>query len=106
MSKILEGDVPTIHGSTVVCFESHLIAGLVLPPSKFLSAIMNFLVCELVHLNPNAIATLSCFTKLCKCWLGIASDTSLFWYFYSPARYEKVVYSEIGLSVRHHHRKE
>jgi hypothetical protein len=99
-------DIPTVDGSTVVCFESHLIAGLSLPPSKFLVAIMNFLGCELVHLNLNAITALSYFTMLCKCWLGIASDTSLLWYFYSPTRYDKVVYSRIGLSLRHSHRNE
>jgi hypothetical protein len=35
----------------MVCFESHQIAGLGLTPSKILVAIMNFLGCELVHLN-------------------------------------------------------
>jgi hypothetical protein len=49
---------PTVDGSILVCFESHLVAGLGLPPSKFLIAIMNFHGCELVHLNLNAIATL------------------------------------------------
>jgi hypothetical protein len=53
--------------TTVVCFESHLIAGLGLPPSKFLVLVMGFLGCELVHLNLNAIATLTCFTMLCEC---------------------------------------
>jgi hypothetical protein len=83
----------------MVCFESHLIVGLRLSPSKFLFAIMNFLECELVHFNPNTITTLSCFTMFCECWLGIAPDTSLFWYFYYPTRYSKVVYSKIGLSL-------
>jgi hypothetical protein len=101
ISSIPEVDIPTTHGSTVVCFESHLVAGLGLPPSKILVAIMNFLVCELVHFNPNVIVALSCFAMLCECWLGIAPDTSLFWYFYSSARYNKVVYSEIGLSLCH-----
>jgi hypothetical protein len=63
---------------------------------------MNFLGCELVHFNPNAIVALSCFKMLCECWLGIAPDTSLFWYFYSSARYNKVVYSRISLSLRRH----
>jgi hypothetical protein len=81
MSIVPEVDVPI----TVVCFESHLIAGLSLPPSKFLVAIMNFLGYELVHFNPNAITALRCFSMLCECWLEIAIDTSLFWYFYSPA---------------------
>jgi hypothetical protein len=102
ISSIPEVDIPTTHGSTVVCFESHLVAGLGLPASKFLVAITNFLVCELVHFNSNAITTLSCFTMLCECWLGTAPDTSLFWYFYSLARYNKVVYSKIGLSLRRH----
>jgi hypothetical protein len=102
ISSIPEVDVPTTHGSTVVCFESHLVVGLGLPPSKFLVAIMYFLGCEPVHFNPNAIATLSCSTMLCECWLGIALDTSLFYYFYSLARYNKVVYSGIVLSLRRH----
>jgi hypothetical protein len=103
LSTIPEVDVPTVHDSTIVYFESYLVARLSLPPSKFLSSIMNFLGCELVHFNPNAITALSCFAMLCECWLGIAPDTSLFWYFYSPVRYTKVVYSRIGLSLRRHH---
>jgi hypothetical protein len=95
-------DVPTTHNSTMVCFESHLVAGLGLPPSKFLVAIMNFFGCELVHFNSNAIAALNYFTMLCECWLRIVLDTSLFWYFYSPARYNKVVYFGIGLSLHRH----
>jgi hypothetical protein len=85
ISSVPEIDVPTTHSTTVVCFESHLVARLGLPPSKILVAIMNFLGCELVHFNPNAIVALSYFTMLCECWLGIVPDTSLFWYFYSPA---------------------
>jgi hypothetical protein len=53
--------------TTVVCFESHLVAGLGLAPNKFLISVLNFLRYELEHLNPNAIAALSCFTMLCKC---------------------------------------
>jgi hypothetical protein len=104
-SSVSEVDVPTVDGSIVVYFESHLVIGLGLPPSKFLVAIMNFLGCEMVQFNPNAIAALSYFTMLCECWLGIAPDTSLFWYFYSPTRYDKVVYIGIGLSLRRNHRK-
>jgi hypothetical protein len=78
MSTVPKVDVPTTHDPTVVCFESHLIAGLDLPPSKFLVSIMDFLGCELVHFNPNTITTLSCFSMLCECWLGIPTDTSLF----------------------------
>jgi hypothetical protein len=67
-----------VDGTTVVCFESHLVAGLGLPPNKFLVVVMSHLGCELVHFNPNSIATLSCFTMLCECWLRIAVDTNLF----------------------------
>jgi hypothetical protein len=67
---------------------------------------MNFIGCELVHFIPNAIAVLSCFSMLCECWLGISPDTSLFWYFYSLARYNKVVYSGIGLSLHLHRSQE
>jgi hypothetical protein len=52
ISMIPEVDVLTVHDSTTIYFESYLIAGLGLPPSKFLSSIMNFLGCELVHFNP------------------------------------------------------
>jgi hypothetical protein len=41
VSFIPEVDVPTIEGTTIVCFESQLAAGVGLPPSKFLSSIMN-----------------------------------------------------------------
>jgi hypothetical protein len=98
--------VPTVDNSIVVCFESHLIAWLGLPPSKFLVSIINFLVCELVHLNLNAIATLSHFTMLVECWLGIPQDTSLFRYFYSLARYENGVFFRFGLSLCSHRRKD
>jgi hypothetical protein len=99
-------EYPTVDDTNVVCFESHPVAGLGLSPSNFLVAVMSHLGCELVHYNPNAITALSCFTILYECWLGIVSDTSLFWYFYSSARYEKVVFSGIGLSLHHHRRKE
>jgi hypothetical protein len=78
ISTIPEVDVPTIHGSTILCFESHLLAGLGLPPSKFLVAIVNYLGCSLVHFKANALAVLSSFVMLCKCWLGIPPDFSLF----------------------------
>ena len=78
ISFIPEVDVPTVEGSTILCFESQLAAGLGLPPSKFLSSIMNYLGCSLVHLNSNAVSALSSFVMLCECWLGIPPDTSLF----------------------------
>jgi hypothetical protein len=78
-SSVSEVDVPTVDGSTMVYFESHLVVGLGLPPGKFLVAIIKFLECELVHFKSNAIIALSCFTMLCEYWLGIAPDTSLFW---------------------------
>jgi hypothetical protein len=67
ISSIPEVHVPTVEGSTAICFESHLIAGLGLPPSKFLVTIMGYLNCELIHFNPNAISALSTFVMLCEC---------------------------------------
>jgi hypothetical protein len=99
ISFILEVDVPTIDGSIILCFESQLAAGLGLPPSKFLSSIMNYLECSLVHLNTNVVSALSSFIMLCECWLGIPPDTNLFWYYYSPARYTKTIFGEIGISL-------
>jgi hypothetical protein len=53
---------------------------------------MNYLGCSLVHFNANAIVALSSFVMLCECWLGIPSDSCLFWYYYSPSRYTKFIY--------------
>jgi hypothetical protein len=86
LSTIPKVDAPTVAGLIVLCFESHLFAGLGLPPSKFLATIKNYLSCSLVHFNANSIAALSSFIILCECWLGIAPDSSLFWYYYSPSR--------------------
>jgi hypothetical protein len=99
-------EYPIVDGTTVVCFESHLVARLGFPSSKFHIAVMSHLGYEQVHFNPNAITALSCFAMLCEYWLEIASDTSLFWYFYSPTQYEKVVFSGIGLSLHHRRRSE
>jgi hypothetical protein len=52
ISMTLEVDVPTVHNSTTIYFESYLIAGLGLPPSKFLSSIMNILGCEFFNSTP------------------------------------------------------
>jgi hypothetical protein len=41
--SIPEVDIPTVEGSTIVCVEPHLVAGLWLPPSKFLLTIMGYL---------------------------------------------------------------
>jgi hypothetical protein len=76
------------------------------PTKNFFVSILNFIGCELVHLNPNAIAALSCFSMLCKCWLEIPPDTSLFWYFYSPTRYECRIFSSIKLTLRCNRLKE
>jgi hypothetical protein len=78
VSFILEVDVPTTEGSTILCFESQLAARIGLPPRKFLSSIMNYLGCSQVHLNTNAVLALSSFVMQCECWQGIPLDTSLF----------------------------
>jgi hypothetical protein len=59
ISSVPEVDVPTIEGSTTICYESYLITGLGLMPSKFLVTIMGYLNYELFHFNPNAISTRS-----------------------------------------------
>jgi hypothetical protein len=99
VSFIPEVDVPTVECSSILCFESQLVVGLGLPPSKFLSSIMNYLGCSLVHLNANAVSALSSFIMLCECWLEIPPDISLFWYYYSTARYTKTIFGGIGLSL-------
>jgi hypothetical protein len=78
LSSTTDLEFSTIDKTIIACFEFDLMAGLGLPPSKFLISILNYLRCELVHLNPNAITTLSCFSMMCECWLGIPPDNSLF----------------------------
>jgi hypothetical protein len=99
-------DVPTVEGSTLICFESQLATRVGLPPSKFLPSIMNYLGCSLVHINSNAVSALSSFIMLCECWLVIPLDTSLLWYYYSPARYTKTIFGGIDFSLRRNHRDE
>jgi hypothetical protein len=65
VSFITEVDVPTVEGSTILYFKSQWVVGLGFPPSKFLSSIMNYLECSLVHLSTNAISALSSFIMLC-----------------------------------------
>jgi hypothetical protein len=67
VSFIPKVDVPTVEGSTIICIESQLATRIVLPPSKFLSSIMNYLGCSLVHLNTNVVSTLSSFIMVCEC---------------------------------------
>jgi hypothetical protein len=99
VSFIPEVDDLTVEGSSIICFESQLAAGIGLPLSKFLSSIMNYLGCSLVHLNSNTVSALSNFIMLCECWLGFPLNTSLFWYYYSPARYTKTIFGGIGFSL-------
>jgi hypothetical protein len=106
VSFIPEVNVSTVDGSTIICFKSQLAAGVGLPPSKFLSSIMNYLGCSLVRLNSNAVSALNNFIMLCECWLEIPLDTSLSWYYYSPARYTKTIFGGIDFSLRRHRRDE
>jgi hypothetical protein len=78
VSFIPEVDVPTVEGSIILYFQSQLAAGLRHPPRIFLSSIMNYLGCSLVHLNANAVSALSSFVILCECWLEIPPDTIIF----------------------------
>jgi hypothetical protein len=106
VSFIPEVDVPAVEGSTIICFKSQLAVRVGLPPSKFLPSIMKYLGCSLVHLNSNAISALSSFVMLSECWLGIPPNTSLFWYYYSPARYTKTIFGGISFSLRRNCRDE
>jgi hypothetical protein len=106
LSSTTNLEFPTINKTNIVCCESHLMVGLGLPLGKFLVSILNYLRCELVHLNLNAIIAHSYFSMLCECWLRIPPDTYLFWYFYYPARYDNQVFSGIGLTLHRHRRHE
>jgi hypothetical protein len=90
---------PIIYQMHIVCFKSHLICGLGLPCSKYLVTILGYLGCKLIHLNSNIIAALSLLYMLCECCLGIPPDTSLFWYYYSPTRYDQKLFFGLGLSL-------
>jgi hypothetical protein len=60
-------EFPSIDHTNIVCFESYLMCGLGIPPSKFLLTVLNYIGCELLYLHLNAIAALSCFSMLCEC---------------------------------------
>jgi hypothetical protein len=66
ISFIPKVDVPTVEGSTVLCFKCQLAVGLGLPPSKFLPSVMSYLGYSLVHLNTNVVSALSSFAMLCE----------------------------------------
>jgi hypothetical protein len=50
LASLLWNTYPTVDGTIVVCFESHLIAGLGIPLSKFLVAVMSHLGCEPIRM--------------------------------------------------------
>jgi hypothetical protein len=99
-------DFSTIDRINIVSFESHLMCRLGLPPNKFLVSVLKYIGCELVHLHPDAISSLNYFTMLCDCWLDVPPDTTLFWCFYSPARYEQKVFSGTRLMLCRNHWEE
>jgi hypothetical protein len=56
VSFIPEVDIPTVVGSTIICFKSQLAAGVGLPPRKFLASIMNYLGCSLTPMSFHRLA--------------------------------------------------
>lgn len=81
--------VPKPKPSEMIVFEAHFLCGFGLPPSSFLKSVCQFYKIGLVHLKPNAIASLSVFVMLCECWLGIEPDLDHWRYFHAICRYSK-----------------
>ena len=64
-----------------VCF---LLAGLVLPLSAFLVAVLADYGLLLAHLHPNAVLLLAIFQYLCETFVGIHPNVALFRHYYYP----------------------
>ncbi|TVU25399.1 hypothetical protein EJB05_27894, partial [Eragrostis curvula] len=75
-------------------FESHLICGFNLPPSKFLERH------RALHLKPQAIALLSIFSTLCECWLGTAPSLDLWRVYHEPRYYSSGLVGCVSFNVR------
>lgn len=100
-------DYPLRKDLELPVFESHLIAGLGFPPSKFFESFCLFFNLEPLHLKTNVVSALSVFVMLCECWLGIPPCLKLFRYFHllSYYRHDGIVHS-IGVQVRRNKRNE
>ncbi|TVU42180.1 hypothetical protein EJB05_08573, partial [Eragrostis curvula] len=81
-------------------FESHLICGFNLPPSKFLERVCKYYSIELLHLKPQAIALLSIFSTLCECWLGTAPSFDLWRVYHEPRYYSSGLVGCVSFNVR------
>ncbi|TVU41266.1 hypothetical protein EJB05_14769, partial [Eragrostis curvula] len=81
-------------------FESHLICGFNLPPSKFLERVCKYYSIELLHLKPQAIALLSILSTLCECWLGTAPSLDLWWVYHEPRYYSSGLVGCVNFNVR------
>ncbi|TVU30424.1 hypothetical protein EJB05_22048, partial [Eragrostis curvula] len=88
ITKENKGDMCFSFDTTEISvFESHMICGFNLPPSKFLERVCKFYKIELIHLKPQAVALLSLFSTLCECWLGTAPSLDLWRVYHEPCYY-------------------
>ncbi|TVU02693.1 hypothetical protein EJB05_51794, partial [Eragrostis curvula] len=101
ITKENKGDMCFSFGTTEIpVFESHLICGFNLPPSKFLERVCKFYKIELIHLKPQAISLLSIFAMLCECWLGTAPSLYLWRVYHEPRYYSSGLVGCVSFNVR------
>ncbi|TVU36168.1 hypothetical protein EJB05_18087, partial [Eragrostis curvula] len=88
ITKENKGDMCFSFDTTEIpVFESHMICGFNLPPSKFLERVCKFYKIELIHLKSQVVSLLSLFSTLCECWLGTAPSLDLWRVYHEPCYY-------------------
>jgi hypothetical protein len=71
-------DIPTPNTIEIVVLSSFFRCGFSLPTCEFLHGLLHHYKIELVHLNPNSILQIAIFVHLCKAFLGVPPNFSLF----------------------------
>jgi hypothetical protein len=98
--------IPTPNSNEIVVLSSFFQRGFYLPTCEFLCGLLHHYEIELVHLNPNSILQIAVFVQLCKAFLGVPPNSSLFKsYFlmkYQPSADKWKIISGVGLQTRPH----
>jgi hypothetical protein len=81
--------VPAPNSSEIVMLKSHVVRGLSMPPSSFITNLLKFYGLQLHHIAPNSLVSVAGYAALCEGYLGICPRVDLFQLFFSVrANYE------------------
>lgn len=79
-------DTPAPTPEERVVLTSHVYRGLSLPPSDFLTEVLDYYGLQPHNLGPNSILAVSCFKALFEGYLGIQADLEFFKYYFLVKR--------------------